>query len=199
MEKELSKKEGVKIKCPLCKEKIPSNAVRCSKCTGDLSTGEAQQDIQEQLHKRKKKQIIVGSLIVFLLIIGILASSGNEQKAQTGSSNEQEAQTSQSSTSSFLAVGEDGILNNNSVKTNCNGNSILGTSKENYDELTKTLVADDRLGYLQMIGNGQIFLVENCTKVKKIGGSFAISEVRILEGEYFGTSGWIAFEFAVKE
>ena len=71
--KELPKHESVKVKCPLCKEQIPSNALRCSKCTGDLTTEEAQKDIQEQLrsHNQAIKVVagIVGAITVFVLLL----------------------------------------------------------------------------------------------------------------------------------
>lgn len=101
----------------------------------------------------------------------------------------------QTNNSSSLSIGEEGILNNNAVKTNCEGGAIVATTKENYKEFNKAVVADDRLGYSGMLGRGQLFRVENCTAIKLIGGSFSGMEVRILEGERIGKSGWVAFEF----
>lgn len=187
MKKELTKKESIKIKCPLCKSKVPSNALRCSKCSGDLSVNEVQEDIQSQLQKQRKIKIAAG-LIIGLSILTIIISFGGEDVPKQ-----------QNDKSATLSIGEEGILNNQKEKTNCDGNTILSTTKENYDEFSKTMVAEDNIGYLQMIGDGKLFLVENCTKVKVIDSAFALKEVRILEGEYFGTTGWTAYEFAIKE
>ena len=144
--------------------------------------------------EREKRSIkvlgVVGSIIFIFVLIGFFAAK-SEPSTSTPSENTQ--------SSSFLSIGDDGILNNNETETDCSGVSVLGTTKDNYSEFTKAIVVDDRLGYSQMLGNGQLFIVDNCTKIKKIDGSFTMSEVRILEGEYLGTSGWIAFEFVVKE
>lgn len=180
------KKERIKIKCPLCKSKVPSNALKCAKCAGDLNTEEAQKNIQSQLHKQRKLKMATAIIFSFLIII-IIASSGEE-----------DAPTQQVETLSILTIGDDGILNNQEEKTNCEGNTILGTSKETYDEFSKAQVADDKLDYLQMLGDGKIFLIPNCTKVKVIDSSFTLKKVRILEGEHLGVSGWMPFEFVVK-
>jgi len=139
--------------------------------------------------KRKLTKVEKG-LIVFVILIFwmmfILAKDDSPKQV-----------TTQNTTSSF-SIGDDGILSNQDIKTNCEGGTIVGTTKENYERFVELIVADDRLGYSGMLGNGLLISVDNCTKIKKIGGSFSMSEVRILEGEYLGTSGWTAIEHAVK-
>ncbi|HXK40683.1 MAG: hypothetical protein A3F15_01970 [Candidatus Wildermuthbacteria bacterium RIFCSPHIGHO2_12_FULL_40_12] len=73
----IKKSENIKIKCPFCKDKIPSNATRCSHCTADLSGKEAQDNIEKQL-KHRKKNIIIGlsflGFLVFLIVIVVATS-----------------------------------------------------------------------------------------------------------------------------
>src|SRR3989338_11123437 len=77
----IKKSENIKIKCPFCKDKIPSNATRCSHCTADLSGKEAQDNIEKQL-KRRKKNIIVGlsffGFLIFLVVIVAVANPSND-------------------------------------------------------------------------------------------------------------------------
>jgi len=149
--------------------------------TEELQKGEkAKEEGFVQLMKRRP--ILTGILIILI----VWTFGGMLFGDDSGSS---QPQTKQDSTVSFLSVGDDGILNNQKVKTNCEGGTIFGTTKENYDEFSRLFAVDDRLGYLGMLGDGRLLTIDNCTKVKKIGGSFTMSEVRILEGKYLGTSG----------
>jgi len=79
--KELPKKDSIKIKCPLCRKKIPSTVTRCSKCTGDLDNELSKKDIQLQLQSRRKKRITTGVLFV-IIIIFIVISVGDDSTSQ---------------------------------------------------------------------------------------------------------------------
>jgi len=82
MKKELQKKENIKIKCPLCKSKIPSNALRCSKCSGDLNNEEIQKNIQTQLQKQKKGCIATIIVISFFVLLIVISSGGESEPTQ---------------------------------------------------------------------------------------------------------------------
>lgn len=71
----IKKSENIKIKCPFCKEMIPSNALRCSHCTADLSGKEPQQDIENQL-RRNQKAVIAAAIIGIPIFIFILIYIG---------------------------------------------------------------------------------------------------------------------------
>lgn len=75
------------------------------------------------------------------------------------------------------------------------GTVLVAADEAAYKRFLTLAVADDTLGIADMVMQGQAFLVPNGTKVKVIDSGFARREVRILEGEHFGRSGWVAYEF----
>lgn len=146
---------------------------------------EVQKETFIQLMKRRPVVASVLLLVIVWMFGGVFFDGGS------GSIQ------SQTSNVERLSIGEGGMLNNNKVKTNCEGGVLIATTKDNYKEFGRTLVSDDRLNYLEMLGNGQIFRVENCTSIELIGGGFTGMEVRILEGEQIDRSGWVDFEFVI--
>jgi hypothetical protein len=64
--------------------------------------------------------------------------------------------------------------------------------------LVKLSVAKDSLGIGEMVLGGKAYAMKNCTKIKLIGATFTTREVRILEGESFGKSGWAPMEWVRK-
>jgi len=87
--------------------------------------------------------------------------------------------------SSSVSVGEEGLL----LKA-----TAVAVSEQAYDELTDVAVAEDIIGFSQMSLEGKLFLIEKNTRVLVIDRTFFRSKVRILEGEYFGRSGWVSEE-----
>ena len=132
--------------------------------------------------------ISIFGLIVLMIIVGIFASRKPEQSEQIFQP-----------TTKYLKIGEEGIINNNSDKNDLSGVAVLGVSKEALNKFIDTQIADDKIGYLQMLGRGELFIVDNGISVKVIKTSMFLREVRILEGEYFGESGWIPYEFVVSK
>jgi|GEM_PF-2595721 len=128
---------------------------------------------------KTEHKTIIWAIIISIFVI-VIALSGEDTSTQK---------------KKILSIGDTGILNNQKEKTNCDGNSILATNQDNYDKFVKVLNADDKFGYMKMLRQNQLFIIPNCTKVKVIDSAFAVRKVRILEGEYFGTSGWTAYEF----
>ena len=72
------------MKCPLCRDLIPANALRCSHCAGDLTDQAVKTKIDEQvtIHQKKVK-ILVGVLLVFFgfIFISIISSGSSPQPA----------------------------------------------------------------------------------------------------------------------
>ena len=56
------------------------------------------------------------------------------------------------------------------------------------------------VGAMELMSQGRLFLIKNCTKIRKIDTSGASVQVRILEEQEEGvpTAGWVSYEFAVK-
>lgn len=71
----------------------------------------------------------------------------------------------------------------------------LAIDEQAFDEWTKACVAEDYIGMAQLQASGKVFTVPNGTKVLVIDSSFASIEVRILEGDAIGRSGWIPYEW----
>jgi hypothetical protein len=72
---------------------------------------------------------------------------------------------------------------------------FLTIDKQADDEWTKACIAKDYIGMAQMEAVGKVFAVPNGTKVLVIGSGFATRQVRILEGDAFGKSGWLPYEW----
>lgn len=85
-----------KIQCPLCKSKIPSDAVRCSHCAGDLSTDEIQGKIKKQI---KRQKITIGLFTILIILIIFIVNNGkNSTPAPTNSPTQNTTQTQKENT-----------------------------------------------------------------------------------------------------
>ncbi len=94
----------------------------------------------------------------------------------------------------YMEVGEVGYLKSE------NGSDIfVGVTRSGYEEMVQSLVAKDKEGLLQLALSGQMIFVESGTQVRVIGTVVGAREIRILEGKYYGDSGWVAEEDMRKE
>lgn len=71
----------------------------------------------------------------------------------------------------------------------------LASSKENLDKFTKALNAHDTNEIKQMILAGEVLSADTGARVLVIGSSLSARQIRILEGENTGNSGWVFTEF----
>jgi len=109
---------------------------------------------------------------IFLLVIFLVGCGGSESKD-----------------TSSLEVGK-------VVETTSSAKAILlATNQANYKELTKFMVADDKVGVEKMFGNGKLFLIQTGTEVKILQITSNGIEVRVQEGEHSNRAGWIPSEF----
>ncbi|MFA6324883.1 MAG: hypothetical protein WCX46_01505 [Candidatus Paceibacterota bacterium] len=128
----------------------------------------------------------VGFILIVIIIIVIIS---------TFSGKGDNSNKTQSVDKTTIRVGDDGIINYHQNKNDCSDIAVLGVSKEAMDKLVSAAVAGDNIGTTQLVIAGQAFSVPNCTKVKVIDSSMYARQVRILEGEHFGNSGWLPFEW----
>ena len=94
--------------------------------------------------------------------------------------------------SSTASVGSDVVLR----LSNGSGDIVLCTNESAYDEYVKLAVAKDYLGMAKMESRGRLFRVPSGTKARVIDIGFEKREVRVMEGEHFGQSGWATSSIA---
>lgn len=83
----------IKVKCPLCGAMIPSNALRCSHCAGDLD----KEDLKEKMKKQArtmKTVVAVITVLFFVFIVWIVGYSYNDNPS--GGTATRENRTSES-------------------------------------------------------------------------------------------------------
>lgn len=101
--------------------------------------------------------------------------------------------TAESSTTKILnppGIGKIGYLRTASM--------TLAIDKKTHDELLSAVLAQDKIGYDNLVTSGRAFIVPNKAKVLVIDRGLFIRKVRILEGEYTGRAGWISYEEIAK-
>lgn len=77
-----SDEEARKIKCPFCKDTIPSNATRCSHCAADLTGEDARENIEGQI-KQQKRAVAIGAGVIGAVFLIIVASVLSSEKSDT--------------------------------------------------------------------------------------------------------------------
>lgn len=92
-------------------------------------------------------------------------------------------------------IGDNVILDEGS---DFNNSVLLSTTTANCDEVSKLIVVGDKVGITEMIMNGQCFFVDKGTQALIIDGGFTLFQVRIMSGDYYGSSGWLPHEFCKK-
>jgi hypothetical protein len=125
--------------------------------------------------------LIIGLIILFAGLPFIIVN----QSKQSATS-----QNSTPSADTKVGVGKEGYL-----KVSKQTQILVASSKETEDRLVKLSVAQDTLGIAKMVLSGEAFFVDVGTKVLVIDSTFALREIRILEGKSMGDSGWVPFEF----
>ncbi len=133
--------------------------------------------------KMKSKIFGVGkSNEIIFIILGFsflfyLCSRNGEETAQESSS-----ESPPSSADSYLYAGEAKYI-------------PMARTKEALDKYVKFSIARDNFGMNFLISSGAVLNVPSKTKVLILDRGFVQTEVRILEGEYTGHSGWLPAEW----
>ncbi len=165
-------------KCGDCMAEIPQKAKKCRYCGSKQKAG------------LLKEEVGLKHLFLIVIIIVILGS------IFSGGSDTPNTQTT-SRTSSYLSVGQAGILNNNDNLLNCEGIVSIAFTEKAFDDLTNASVARDSYGYQQVFQQGFATTVENCTRVKAIDSAFAKTKVRLIDNP--SIAGWVPYEWAIAQ
>ncbi len=99
-----------------------------------------------------------------------------------------------SATSERVIKGNSGIL-----EAGTQGVVLVATNKGNLEQIVRLSGVRDTTGVTQMVLAGQAFFVDRGTRVLVIDTTFSDSNVRILDGESAGRSGWVPEEFVKKD
>jgi hypothetical protein len=118
--------------------------------------------------------------IIGILIVGYLIST------LSGSSSSNTAST-------YLHIGEQGVLYNGSSQI------PVAATRDVLDQVIHMSTANDTLGYAELVGAGLVIRVDSETDVLILDSTSLYKQVRILEGEYVGESGWIPSEWVRKK
>lgn len=177
--KEEENKKDTKTKCPHCKTEINWDASRCPNCHGKITVWTADKKIG-------------ATILAFVILIGFI-------NVGSYSSDPSSAPTTTTATNS-AQIGEIAFLR---LSNTSNPESIicLGSTKEGFDEVMTSLLANDFVGLLEIPG---AFCVSNGTKVQVIDSGYGVRRVRIMEGvrkvdeDKVLRSGWTAMEWVSK-
>lgn len=132
-------------------------------------------------------------------MVGIVVSAVDDQSPSAQTSTAQPAVAQQPTdtkpaSSATLSRGEEGYIKG----TSGTPNEILTNTKADYDVFIDILLSKDTIGLGQFLQDGRGFGVANGTKVLVIGTGVGVRQVRVLEGEHLGESGWLAMEYVSK-
>lgn len=125
----------------------------------------------------KKRKIIYGSIIAIFVIMMILSNRGSSSPSSIPSAPEQTA-----------LIGDVAYLQSTAP-------ILVAPTEANFDRATQLAVAKDITGISQMVLAGDIFTVPSGTQVRVISKDFPKTEVRIMDGDSVGLSGWVPYEF----
>ncbi|MCK4744574.1 hypothetical protein KAS41_00745 [Candidatus Parcubacteria bacterium] len=149
--------------------------------------------------KNKWTSVKIGCIasFVFFVLIFVIAIFDDSKTTNTDNIPTRSA-------SLTLSIGEEGILNNNNDSNDCEGKVLMSITEDDFNAVTKSSVANDKEGIVELMLQGRVFLVSNCTKIRKIDSAGllgSISKIRIIETQDHGlpSTGWVAYEFARKK
>ncbi len=118
------------------------------------------------------------SLLVVLLLLAVLTLACSDSGSGSSSS------------SSQADIGDEVRLHRGSQLDQV----FVAVDRDAYDELVEVALSRDEIGGNILLASGRVFLVDDGSKVLVVDRDPYIVKVRILEGPYYGRSGWVVHE-----
>jgi hypothetical protein len=147
-----------------------------------------------------KRNLYSLGALAFLAILATGSIDSNTSQSSRSSwtpSDTQHAPSNQKSKT--VHIGEIGQLR---LGSNGEAMVLVASNKDAFDVFTKAAVSHDEEGIAALILADQLWPIKGGTKVRVIDyGGFlnaTKTQVRILEGGYYGRSGWVAAEWVVQ-
>lgn len=124
-------------------------------------------------------------VMILIFCVSLLCScTGNNDKPRSSSSRQ--------TTATHITTGEEGVLRMAGIDDPI----PICATKAVLDRFTTLCVANDLIGIQQLITTGNVWMIEKGTHVLVIKtGWTGWLEVRLLDGNYAGYSGFVAYEF----
>lgn len=148
----------------------------------------------------------IGLIVLALIILGVIANLANDESTNDTATNDTVQQdvpapASTPNATNDVKVGQEGYLrlpgNDDQTQVIC-----LGETKEDFNEINKSLVAKDFMG---IINNSGAFCVHNGSKVLVIDKDFPARKVRVLKGtkpvdqDKVGLAGYVNYEWVLAQ
>ncbi len=134
---------------------------------------------------------------MIITVLGTVISAFNQQSKSNIPSN-----TNNSTANNSLKIGDKGYLRLPNIGDPTQV-IFFAVNKDSYDQLSKSLIAKDTYGILELAQKGIVFGVSNGTEIQVIDSDMFIRKVRIIKGvrpvddDKVGLSGWVPAEWVV--
>jgi len=177
--------------CEQCLRECDEDFIYCPHCgTQTQRSAEAKQSVESSTEvnsavtagKTRPQMGCSGYVIVLVLLVIVVAlvSLGGSG----GKTTNEDAPA---------RIGELGYLFNGANTV------VLGKTKADCNELSTFLEAKDRIGLATMILANRVYSVPANTRALVLASNWgAVTRVRIMEGEHFGSEAWIPYNFVQK-
>lgn len=124
------------------------------------------------------------SAVAAIVLIVVIATQGS--RSPTPQPNATERQT--------IGIGGIGLLSKG------DGDIVpLGVTKLDFDQMTKTLLAKDDVGWRELIGSGRVIGTPDGTRARVVDRGMYWRQVRLLDGPFKDRSGYVPMEWVRPE
>ena len=173
--------------CPSCGKTIPDASHFCLACGKPVPTVTS-----KPLLRAERTPITGGAwiLLIGIVVVVLAVAWSSIEEAYNNDAPMSASAPASPPTPRSVPVGSEGRLSNNGAPK-----VPISIDEAAAKEWVKAEVANDQMGRAGLLMADRVFGVPNNTRVLVIDRTFSRSQVRILEGEFAGRSGWVAYEW----